>query len=381
MDFHLSPEHLALREEARRFADEVVAPGADARDRAHSFGEEVLQAAAAKGYLGLLVPKSYGGRDVGNFGQCLILEELARADMGSHVGISVHNSLVTGPIKQWGSEALKQRWLPPLASGKLIGAYALTEPHSGSDAAALSLTAVKDGAGYVLNGTKMWITTGKRADLAIVFARTNREAPKAKGISAFVVDLHARGVSAGKKENKLGIRSSETVQLFFEDVHIGADALLGELDKGFNYALLTLNGGRVGIATQAVGVAQACLDEVIAAFSQRTAEKGAAFGTQDQDFAIAEMATAIEASRLMVWRAALLRDGGVEHVREASMAKLLASKTANEVARRAVELVGPAAWTEGSRLERLVRDARITEIYEGTTEIQKLVIARTLKGS
>jgi alkylation response protein AidB-like acyl-CoA dehydrogenase len=379
MDFKLTDEQEQWRAEARVFADTVVAPGSLDRDLAHTFPEEQLLAAARLGYLGLLVPKKYGGLDIGNLGQNLILEEIARADASTHVTISVHNSLVTGPIKFWGSEALKDLYLPRLATGEIIGAYALTEPHSGSDAAALSCTAVPSGDGWVLNGTKMWITTGARADLIIVFARTDKDAPKAKGISAFVVDGNHPGVTHGKAENKLGIRASETVQLFLEDVPVASDHLLGEENRGFNYALATLNGGRVGIATQAVGIAQAAFEATLTWLAGRETPKGSSFATQDVDFRVAEMATRIDAARLLTWRAADLRDRGDDHVREASMAKLFASETANQVCREAVEIMGARGWRAAGHVERFLRDARVTELYEGTTEIQKLVIARSLR--
>ncbi len=381
MDFQLTPEQEALRAEARAFADQVVKPGAAARDREHRFAEDMIRAAAAKGYLGLIVPKELGGRAAGNLGQCLVLEEIARADASTHVTISVHNSLVTGPIRTFGSETLRRRWLPRLARGELIGAYALTEPHSGSDAAALSMTAVRNGHNWILNGSKMWITTGGRADLIVAFARTDKDAPKARGISAFLVERGTKGLTAGKREDKLGIRASETVQLFFEDVRVPAGNMLGELNRGFVYALSTLNGGRIGIATQAVGIAQAALDAAVEGLAARTPGRGCMFGTQDVDFRLAEMSTRIEAARLLTWRAAWLRDLDQDHVREASIAKLFASVTANAVCREAIELVGAAGWGGDGILERLYRDARVTEIYEGTTEIQKLVIARALKGA
>jgi len=373
----LGPDLERLRADARAFADEVIAPGAAERDRRKEFPTAVLKAAAAKGYWGILVPESYGGMAAGNLGQSVILEEFARADASTHVTLSVHNSLVCGPLMAYGSESLKAAWLPKLASGEALGGYALTEPHAGSDAASLSCTAVRDGDSWVLNGTKMWITTGTQCDVLLLFARTDREAPKAKGISAFIVPRRLPGLTAGKPENKLGIRASETVQLFLENVRIPADSLIGEVNRGFNYAMETLNGGRVGIAVQAVGIAQRIVDETAAFLRDRVrhGEKGRT--TQDEDFRLAEMATKVDAARLLCWRAAELRDQKRDHVREASMAKLFATQSCNEIARAAVELVGPAAISGGHVVERLFRDARITELYEGTTEVQKLVIART----
>lgn len=378
MEFTLNPELEALRRAAREFADGVVRDGASERDRTKEFPAAVVREAAKKGWLSLLIPKAYGGAEAGNLRQCVILEEIARADASVHVTISVHNSLASGPITRFASEELKRAYLPRMATGELIGAYALTEPHSGSDAAALSCTATLDGNEWVLNGTKMWITTGNEAGLVVVFARTDKTVSKAKGISAFLVERSARGFTCGKPENKLGIRASETVQIFLENVRIPKRNLLGELNRGFNYAMDTLNGGRIGIATQAIGIAQAALDEVVTHFKRVAVEPEAAPLTQIQEFRLAEMATKVEAARLLCWRAALLRDRGAEHIREASMAKLFASQTSNEVTRSAVELLGNAAFTGAFSAERLMRDARITELYEGTTEVQKLVIARTL---
>jgi len=381
LDFALTAEQQELRGKARTFAETFVAPGALDRDRAGTFPAEAVQAAAGEGYLGLLVPREYGGRGVGNLAQSLLLEEIARADASVHVTISVHNSLVTAPIVRWGSEELKKKHLPRLATGECVGAYALTEPHSGSDAAALSCTAVRDGNDWVLNGSKMWITTGARAQTLLVFARTDPKTPGSRGISAFVVDGSAAGLEPGKKENKLGIRASETVQLFLEDVRVPGEDLLGEEGLGFSYALGTLHGGRIGIATQALGIAQAALDAVIAHFDGKAVPKGSAFATQDVDFRIAEMATGIEAARLLTWRAAWLRDRGDEHASAASMAKLAASRAANDVCHAAVEVMGPKGWRSEGHVERFFRDVRVTEIYEGTTEIQKLVIARSLKAT
>jgi butyryl-CoA dehydrogenase len=378
MDLTLSPDLLALRDEARAFADDVVKPGAAERDRTKEFPSKVVQEAARKGWLSLLIPKAYGGAEVGNLRQCLILEEIARADASVHVTISVHNSLASSPMVRFGSEELKRAYLPRMARGEILGAYALTEPHSGSDAAALACSASLDGSHWVLNGTKMWITTGHSAGAIVIFARTDKSVSKAMGISAFVVDRSTPGLTCGKPENKLGIRSSETVQLFLENVRVPKQNLLGELNRGFNYAMDTLNGGRIGIATQALGIAQAALDEVVAFFKAHRGPNGSWPLTQVEEFRVAEMATKIDAARLLCWRAAILRDRGAEHIREASMAKLLSSQTANEVARAAVELLGAAGFDGTTAAERLLRDARITELYEGTTEIQKLVIARTL---
>jgi butyryl-CoA dehydrogenase len=366
-----------LKAAAAAFADERLRPGAAERDRTKSFPRDQVREAAERGWLGLLAPSTLGGVGYGNLRQAVILEEIARVDVSTHVTVSVHNSLVVGPIVKYGSEDLKARYVPSLARGETLGAYALTEPNAGSDAAALACSAEKSGDAYVLNGSKMWITTGGEADVIVVFARTEKDAPKAKGVTAFLVRRDAPGLTVGKPENKLGIRASETVQLFFENVRVPEADVLGEVGRGFNYALETLNGGRVGIAVQAVGVAQGVLDAMMRHVQERRRGGKPVRASQDEEFRIAEAATRIEAARLLTHRAARLRDSGVAHVREASMAKLFASQAANETARAAAEVLGPGAWLSGE-VERFFRDARIAEIYEGTTEVQKLVIARTL---
>ena len=368
----LSDQEHALRDEARLFADEVVLPAAAERDAESRFPREIFDACAQRGYTGLIVDPKYGGRGLGNVVQCLVFEELARVDASAHVTVSVHASLATSPLLKWGTEEQKQRWLPPLAKGELLGAYALTEPGAGSDAAALRTTAVRDGEDWVLNGSKMWITTGGEADFVIAFARTDPEARNAKGISAFGFTTDRPGFSAGKKEKKLGIRSSNTVQLFFEEMRIPGDSLLGELNQGFKMALSILNGGRVGIATQAVGIAQAAVDACTKELRARDAVG------QSESFLLAEMVTRIEAARLLTWQAARLRDRDEDHIREASMAKVFASTTATAVCQSAVKMLGAKGWRSEGLVERFFRDSRVTELYEGTTEIQKLVIARTL---
>ncbi|MSR75583.1 MAG: acyl-CoA dehydrogenase [Planctomycetes bacterium] len=379
MDFALSTEEQELQAGARAFAA-VIAEDSMERDATHEFPRALLQEAARLGYWGLGIPKQFGGLGLNMLEQCLVLEEFARADASLHVTLSVHNSLACGPIIRWGSLAQQQEWLPNMAAGHTLGAYALTEPSSGSDAAALRTRATRDGSGWLVNGTKLWITTGVSAETFIVFARTNPELPKTKGISAFIVSGDAAGFTRGKPENKLGIRSSETVQLFFEDVRLPIDALLGEENSGFSYAMATLDGGRIGIATQAVGLAQAALDAAVATLKVHASAKGCAFTSQQADFTLADMAVRTTAARLLVWRAARLRDAGQPHTPEASMAKLFASEAANKNCRDAVALLGGAAYT-GGLAERLLRDARVTEIYEGTSEVQRMLVARSLRGS
>ncbi len=374
----LSDRHKQVRETARKFADEVLAPRAARLDAEHTYPREEMRGLAKLGFLGMLVPESLGGSGLGNQGLVLVLEEVNRACASTGVTMSVHNSLASGPIVRFGTEAQKAKYLPRLASGEWTGAYSLTEPGAGSDAASLIVTAVRDGDHYVLNGTKVFVTTGGVADLVIVFARTNADAStRAKGVSCFVVESSWKGFRAGRPEEKLGIRASNTVTLYLEDLRVPVENLLGEEGKGFNIAMDTLDGGRIGIATQGLGIARACLEECLRLVKGASAggemrESGAVTGR------IAEIATDVDAARLLIHRAATLRDRKVPHGKEAAMAKLFASQLANRAAREAVQIAGMAGYTGASPVERFLRDARITEIYEGTTEIQKLVVARAL---
>lgn len=378
MDFSL-PDHLAkLRDEVREFAAAQVAPDAAENDRRHRFPEAALRACAGQGYLGVSLSEEVGGLACGNLGISVVTEELSRACASVGVTVSVHNSLVCTPIQKFGSASLRERYLPRLARGEWVGGYALTEANAGSDAANQQARAERRGDRFVLNGTKLWITTGDHADVFVAFARTSLPDParKAKGITAFVVERGFPGVRPGKKEEKCGIRASSTTELVFEDCEVPAENVLGEVDDGFRIAMDTLDGGRIGIGSQAVGIAQACLDDAIEHATTR--ERGGKLLSRQQSiqWRIAEMATAIDAARLLVRRAAALRDAGEPCSLEASMAKMFASQAANRIADDAVAVFG-LAGAEAS-VERHLRDARITEIYEGTTEIQHLVIARHL---
>lgn len=374
----LSDKHKQIRETARKFADEVLAPRAARLDAEHLYPREEMAMLAKLGFLGMLVPESYGGSNLGNQGLVLALEEINRACASTGVTMSVHNSLASGPIVRFGTEAQKAKYLPKLATGEWTGAYSLSEPGSGSDAASLVATAVRDGDHYVLNGTKVFVTTGGEADIVILFARTNSDpSTRARGVSCFIVETSWKGFRAGRPEEKLGIRASNTVTLYLEDLRVPAENLLGEEGKGFNIAMDTLDGGRIGIATQGLGIARACLEECVrlvkgASTGGEMRESGAVTGR------LAEMATEIDAARLLIYRAATLRDRKMPHSKEAAMAKLFASQVANRAAREAIQIAGMAGYTGASPVERFYRDARITEIYEGTTEVQKLVIARAL---
>lgn len=375
VQYPLTEEQRLIQQTARDFADSVIAPAADKHNREGKFPLEIVKELGRMGFLGMLVPEEYGGTAAGNFALVLALEEVNRACASTGVTMSVQSSLVTAPLVHWGSEQLKNKYLPKLATGEFLGAYALSEPGSGSDAASLVTSAVRDGDEFVLNGTKNFITTGLEADVVIAMVRTD-PSHKTRGITAFVIESGTRGFSVGKKEEKLGLRSSSTVQLVFEDLRVSASSILGEVGSGFKIAMHTLDGGRIGIAAQAVGIAQACLDASIKYAEEREAFDQQIGKFQAVQWKIADMSMRIEAARLLVYNAARLKDEKLPHGKEAAMAKLFASETANQAAREAVQIHGGAGYLEDFPVERYFRDARITEIYEGTSEIQRLVIAR-----
>jgi butyryl-CoA dehydrogenase len=376
MDFQLSEEHRMIRDAARDFAREVVAPRAAEHDRDSSFPIDNFREAAKRGFAGIVVPEAYGGSGMDNLALALVMEEINHACASTGVTLSVHNSLVSAPLLAHANDDLRKAWLPRLASGEKLGAYSLSEAASGSDAAALRCTAVKDGADYVLNGTKLWVTNGSHADVFIVFTRTDPAVSNAKGITAFLVEKGTPGFRVSKKEDKLGIRGSSTNELVFEDARVPASNIIGKLNDGFRIAMHTLDGGRIGIAAQALGIAQACLDASVKYAKERKQFGKAIAEFQPIQWKLAEMSAKIEGARLLVHRAAWLKDRGASHTAEAAMAKLEASRAANWCARQAVQVFGGAGYLVDFPVERYFRDARITEIYEGTTEIQKLVIAR-----
>lgn len=381
LDPLLSEEEKLIWRTAREFSEAEIAPWAEQIDRSHDVPRSLLQRLASVGFMGVLIPEGYGGAGLSNTSLFLIQTELNRACASTGVTMSVHNSLASSPIIRFGTDAAKRRYLPKMATAEWIGAYSLSEPVSGSDAAALQTRAERRGDEFVLNGQKVFVTNGKIADLFIVFARTSKvEGSKAKGISAFIVDRSAPGLIVGKPENKLGIRGSSTVQLFLEDCRVPGDNLLGVEGEGFKIALTTLDGGRIGIAAQAIGIARACLDA-----SVKYAKDRRQFGRPIADFEaiqwkLAEMAMDIEAAILLGLRAARLRDSGAPHSKEAAMAKLFAATMANRHASEAVQIHGGAGYIRDFPVERYFRDAKITEIYEGTNEIQRIVIARSVLG-
>jgi len=375
----LSAEEALIQATARDFADKELAPLASSIDQKGAIPRDILEKMAALGFLGMLTPEAYGGVGLTNLALALVQLEINRACASTGVTMSVHNSLCQSPILRFGSEEQKHKYLPRLARGEWIGAYSLTEPVSGTDAAALITTATKDGSDYVINGTKNFVTNGGFADVFVLFARTDPSpAAKQTGISAFIVEKTLEGLTVGKAEKKMGIRGSSTTSLFFDGCRVPAANLLGTEGDGLKIALSTLDGGRVGIASQATGIAMACLDASIKYAKERKQFDRPIGDFQAIQWKIAEMATDIDAARLLIFRAARMRDAGEPHTREASMAKLFASTMANKHANQAVQIHGGVGYIKDFPVERYFRDAKITEIYEGTSEVQRIVVARSL---
>jgi alkylation response protein AidB-like acyl-CoA dehydrogenase len=378
VDFELAPEQKEIQGLARDFARQEIEPHAAEWDREHRFPREVFTKLAELGLMGVCVPAEYGGAEADFLSYILVLEELSRADAGVGVTVAVHTSAVTLPLLAWGSDEQRSRFIPPLAAGELLGAFALTEPEAGSDAGALRTRAEHDGAGWRINGAKQWITNGRYAGTFLVFARTDPETPGAGGVSAFVLD--AEHVRITRDEEKLGLNSSATNDLVIEDSYVGRDRLLHEENKGFQVAMQTLDGGRIGIAAQAVGIAQAAYD-----VAREYAKERHAFGRTISEFQaiqhkLADMSTEIDAARLLVYRAATLKERGEPHTEAGAKAKLFASEMARRQTAEAIQVLGGYGYTKEFPVERYYRDAKITEIYEGTSEIQRLVIARSILG-
>lgn len=377
MQVQLNEEQLLLKEMVRRFADEVVAPRAREIDETGEFPREYFDQAGELGLAGVAVPEAYGGAGMDTIAYCVAIEEISRVCASSGVILSVNNSLVCDPLLEFGNEDQKQRFLTPLASGQKLGCFALTEPGAGSDAAALRTTARRDGDDYVLNGNKVFITNGTHADLALVFASVDLEA-KHKGITAFIVDARSEGYSTGSHEYKLGVNASGTTELSFEDLRVPADQRIGEEGEGFKVAMATLDGGRVGISAQAVGIAQGAFEEALG-YSQEREQFGRSISDfQAIQFYLADMSTEIDAGRLLTWRAAWAKENKKRYSLEAAQAKLFTSEMAQRVTNKALQIHGGYGYTRDYNVERYFRDARITEIYEGTSEIQKLVIASSV---
>lgn len=378
MDFELTEEQQMVRDMARDFAKAELAPRARKHDQQCKLDPEVFEMLSELGLMGLTVEEKWGGAGLGNLELVLVLEELNAACAATGVTVSVHNSLLSTPIKRFGTAEQMDRWLPELASGKRIGCYCLTEPNAGSDAAAVKTAARRDGDGWILDGTKTFVTNGAYGGLAIVYARTDPSTPGAKGISTFLVPMETPGVTVGKAEKKTGIRGSSTTEILLDKVRLPADALLGREGEGFTIAMDTLDGGRIGIASQALGIGRACLHASIR-YAKEREQFGKPIGYfQAIQWKLADMSSRLDAARLMTYRAALKRDSGERCSFEAAEAKLLASTTANFCADECLQIHGGAGYTDDFEVERLFRDARITEIYEGATDIQRIVIARSL---
>ena len=374
MQIRLSPEQQLLQETVRRFAEEVVKPRAKEIDASGEFPRDLYDRAGELGLAGVTVPEEYGGAGMDTVSYCLVIEEISRVCASTGVILSVNNSLVCDPLLAWGSAEQKRDILAPLARGERLGCFALTEPGAGSDAASLRTTARLDGGDYVLDGEKVFITNGTHADEALVFATLDR-AQGHKAITAFAVPTDAPGLSRGGHEVKLGVNASGTTWLGFDGVRVPAARRIGGDGEGFRIAMATLDGGRIGIAAQAVGIAQAAYEEALA-YAQERQQFGRALSEfQAIQFYLADMVTELDAARLLTWKAAWAKDRGRRYTLEAAQAKLFASEMAQRVTNKALQIHGGYGYTREYNVERYFRDARITEIYEGTSEIQKLVIA------
>ena len=374
MQIELSEEHELLRDSVRRFAEEVVKPRAKEIDASGEFPRDFFDQAGELGLAGVYVPEEHGGGGMDMIAYTLVIEEISKVCASSGVILSVNNSLVCDPILHFGNDDQKKRFLEPLARGEKLGCFALTEPGAGSDAGALRTTARLDGDSYILNGNKVFITNGTHADVAIVFASTDLE-KKNKGITAFVVDMGNPGLSRGEHEVKLGVNASGTTELAFTDMRVSVADRLGKEGEGFKIAMATLDGGRIGIAAQAVGIAQAALDEAISYAKEREQFGRPIANFQAIQFYLADMVTELDAGRLLTWKAGWAKDQGKRYSLEAAQAKLFTSEMAQRVTNKALQIHGGYGYTREYNVERFFRDARITEIYEGTSEIQKLVIA------
>jgi butyryl-CoA dehydrogenase len=378
-DLALTDSQELVQRTARDFATEKLLPIAHDIDEQGKVPPAILKQLASLGFMGVYVPEELGGAGADAVSYILASEEINRACASTGVVMQSHNSLACDPLLHWGTTAQLERWLRPLARGDKLGCFALTEPASGSDAAGLRMTAKRDGSGWLLNGTKNFITNGVSADVVVAFGQTE-PGSRHKGITAFVVDKPSPGLTVGRVEQKLGIKGSDTAQLVFENVRVGDDQRLGDIGAGFKIALSALDGGRIGIAAQAIGIARACLEDSLAYAKQRLAFGKPIAELQAIQWMLADMATEVDAARLLAWRAATLKDRGERYTAEAAMAKLFASDVAMKAARSCVQIFGGYGYLKDFPAERHYRDAKITEIYEGTSEIMKLVIAEDMLG-
>ena len=377
MDFNLTEEHLMISDAARDFAQNELLPGVIERDTHQQFPAEQVKKMGEMGFMGMMVDAQYGGGGMDTLAYVLVMEELSKVDASSSVIVSVNNSLVCYGIQAYGSEAQKEKYLRPLATGQALGAFCLSEPEAGSDATSQKTTAIDHGDHYLLNGTKNWITNGGTADYYIVIAQTDRDKGH-RGINAFIVEKGLNGFSIGPKEDKLGIRGSDTHSLMFHNVKVPKENRIGEDGFGFKFAMKTLSGGRIGIAAQALGIAAGAYERARDYAKIRTAFGKELFKHQAISFKLADMYTQIEAARNLVFKAAWEKDQGINYDRSSAVAKLYASQVAMDTTVEAVQIHGGNGFVKEYHVERLMRDAKITQIYEGTSEIQKIVISRAL---
>jgi len=373
----LTPEQEMIRDAVRDYAQERIAPFAAQWDRDATFPADALKGLAALGCYGVTVPEQWGGAGLDTLSLSLILEEIAAADGATSTIVSVNNCPVCSMLDRYGSDAQKEQWLKPLARGTMLGAFCLTEPHVGSDASALRTTARRDGDDYVLDGVKQFITSGKHADVALVMAVTDKAAGK-KGISAFIVDTKTSGYVVARLEDKVGQHASDTAQILFDGCRVPSANLIGDEGQGYKIALSGLEGGRIGIASQAVGMARAAFEAALAYAKERESFGKPLFEHQAVQFRLADMATQVEVARQMIWHAATLRDAGLPCLKEAAMAKLFASEMAEKVCSDAIQVFGGYGYVNDFPVERIWRDVRVCQIYEGTSDIQKILIGRAL---
>ena len=373
----LTQEQEMIRDSMRAFAQERLAPFAADWDKHHTFPAEALKELGELGAMGMCVPEEWGGAGMDYMSLVLTLEEIAAGDGATSTIVSVQNSLACGITQKYGTDAQKEEWLKPLARGEKWGCFCLTEPHTGSDAAAITTRADRDGDHFVLNGVKQFITTGKHAHMAIVFAVTDKAAGK-KGISCFLIPTATKGFIVGRTEDKMGQHASDTVQIILEDCRVPATALLGKEGEGYKIALSNLEAGRIGIAAQSIGMARAAFEAAVRYAKERVTFGQPIIEHQAVNFRLADMNTLLDAARLMVWRAAQLKDAGKPCLKEASMAKMFASEAAEKIASDAIQIHGGVGYTSDFPVERIYRDVRICQIYEGANDIQRLVIGRSI---
>lgn len=372
--FNLSEEHIQLQQTFREFAENEVKPLAKELDETERFPTETVQKMAEMGMMGLPIPEELGGSGVDQLGYVLAVEELSKVCATTGIILSAHTYLCCWPIMTFGTEEQKEKYLKPLASGQKLGAFALTEPSAGTDASMQKSTAVLDGDHYILSGNKVFITNAGAADVFIVFAMTDKE-QGTRGITAFILERDMPGFTMGKPENKMGLRASSTCELVFDNVRVPVENRLGAEGKGFKIAMATLDGGRIGVGAQAVGIAQGAIDEAVKFTKERIQFGRRISQFQNTQFTLADMQTRTDAARMLVWRAAAAEQEGQPYTHLAAMAKLFASETASYVTNRAVQLCGGYGYTKDYPVERMMRDAKVTEIYEGTSEVQRMVIS------